>query len=487
MAAGVQLLVAAQAQGLPGGTTCTDAQLASIAFGVAASAGQTEGAPFVDGRTASVWDTYAAKPGNIQDGTTPAIGTNFYYMYKTDIALMKSLGVKNFRMSISWSRLIPGGRTGSPVNQKAVTFYNNVFDELIKAGISPAVTLYHWDVPQVLQDSYEAFIDPKIQEDFVYYADQAFKLFGGKVKKWTTFNEPWIVCNLQYGNGDFAPGIKYEDSGRWKCGHNLLLAHAKTYKLYKEKYGSQGGKLGMALWSEWTEPWTSDPNDVRAAQNRMDLDFGWFADPINFGDYPAVLWRTKGSYLQKFTDAEKKLLTKSYDYLGMTIYTSKYGRYNGSPDGVWIMNEDKNGKTIGEQAQSVWLYNVPWSLSRMLEYMDKRYGRPDIWVLENGISEKGEGWETGAAALQDPLRIRYYQGYISEACKSMSKGVRLSHYFAWGWTDNWEWREGYSTNFGLVDIDFKNKDLPRKPKDSARWMAQHIFRKSNRAAIATEG
>jgi beta-glucosidase/6-phospho-beta-glucosidase/beta-galactosidase len=163
---------------------------------------QTEGAPFVDGRTASVWDTYAAKPGNIQDGTTGAMGTGFYYMYKTDIALMKSLGVKNFRMSISWSRLIPRGRAGSPVNQKAVTFYNNVFDELIKAGISPAVTLFHWDVPQVLQDGYEAFIDPKIQEDFVYYADQAFRLFGGKVKKWTTFNEPWITCNLQVWQWD---------------------------------------------------------------------------------------------------------------------------------------------------------------------------------------------------------------------------------------------------------------------------------------------
>ena len=171
---------------------------------------------------------------------------------------MQSLGVKNFRMSISWSRLIPGGRANSTVNPKAVAFYTDVFKTLKSAGISPAVTLYHWDLPQVLQDAYQGFLGREIIDDFIYYADQAFQLFGNDIKKWTTFNEPWITCNLQYGNGDFAPGIKYGDEGKWKCGHNLLLAHAHVFKLYKTKYApTQRGKIGMALWSEWTEPWTN--------------------------------------------------------------------------------------------------------------------------------------------------------------------------------------------------------------------------------------
>jgi len=368
------------------------------------------------------------------------------------------------------------------VNPIGAAFYNDVFNTLIAAGISPVVTLYHWDLPQSLHNAYEGFLSPQIIDDFVYFADQSFKLFGDRVKKWTTFNEPWIVCNLQYGNGDFAPGITYGLPGRWKCGHHLLLAHAYTYKLYNEQYKpKQGGKLGMAVWSEWAEPWSDAPGDRRAAQNRMDVDFGSFADVIHFGDYPAVVKRTHGQYLPAFTESEKTLLKNSYDYFGITQYTAKWSKENPErPDGWWVRTEDSKGNKLGEQSESYWLYNAPWSIGRMLRYLDTRYGRPEIWVLENGFCEKGEGQRTGTAVLQDPIRIKYFSGYLSEACRAVDQGVKLTHYLAWSFTDNFEWREGYSTKYGIVHVDFKSKDLKRTVKDSGRWFSQNLFSKSSK-------
>lgn len=431
----------------------------------------------------SVWDVFASKPGNIQDGSNPSVATDFYNKYKEDIALMKAMGVKNFRMSISWSRLIPGGVAGSPVNPDAVKFYNSVFDELKKAGIEPAVTLYHWDMPQVLQDKYEGFISDKVQDDFAYYAEQAFKNFGGKVRKWTTFNEPWVICNLQYGNGDFAPGIKYGESGKWKCGHNLLLSHAKAVKVFRDGYKAKNdGRIGMALWSEWSEPWRADnEGDKRASQNKLDTDFGWFADAIHFGDYPDHIKNTMKAYLPTFTSDEKALLKKSYDYMGLTIYTAKYAaQVPDNPNGWWIKTVDPNGKPVGELGESYWLYNVPWSIGRMLRYMKERYDNPYIWVLENGISERGESKRNGPSALQDDLRTDYFKGYITESCKAVADGVRLTNFFAWSFTDNWEWKEGFSTRFGLVRVDFDKPGLPRHVKQSGKWLSQNVFSKSKK-------
>lgn len=168
------------------------------------------------GRTPSVWDTFAANSGKIQDRSNPSVAVDFYNRYKEDIALMRSLGVRNFRMSISWSRLIPTGRKGGAVAPDAVRFYNAVLDELAANFISPAVTLYHWDMPQVLQDAYQGLTQPAFIEDFEYYADTAFRLFGGKVKKWTTFNEPWIVCSLQVRQGGWCGWWR---SNRWPLTH----------------------------------------------------------------------------------------------------------------------------------------------------------------------------------------------------------------------------------------------------------------------------
>ncbi|KAI8476517.1 MAG: glycoside hydrolase superfamily [Monoraphidium minutum] len=477
------LALAGAALAQPGAApSCSDQMLQSIGFGVAGSAYQMEGAADKDGRSQSVWDKYVQdKPSEIRDGSTAKVACDHYGKFREDVALMKRLGVKNYRFSISWSRLIPSGRKGGAVNQKGADFYNALINELKKNGIAASATLYHWDLPQANQDAYKGFMSRQLVDDFVYYAETAYRLFGDRVKNWATFNEPWVICTNQYGNGAFAPGINEGDAGKWKCGENLLLAHAYAVKAYRDKFKKQqGGKIGMALWSEWSEPYSEDFKDKRAAQNKMDVDFGWFADAINFGDYPALVKKQYGNYLTPFTDYEKSLLKKSYDYLGLTLYTAKYARDNGNPDGWWVLTEGKDGKQIGEQAESYWLYNVPWSINRMTTYMSKRYGYPEIQVLENGISEKGEAGRSGAAALVDPLRTKYFRGYIDEVCKAKSAGAKITHYYAWSFLDNWEWKEGFSTKFGIVHVDFKNPALPRTPKQSAKWLQKWVFTKSNK-------
>eukprot|EP00882_Tetradesmus_deserticola_P026789 GHRQ01029583.1.p1 GENE.GHRQ01029583.1~~GHRQ01029583.1.p1 ORF type:complete len:356 (+),score=138.00 GHRQ01029583.1:1133-2200(+) len=333
-------------QSLPGPPECKAETLQKVEFGVGSSAAQSEGGAAAGGRSPSVWDIFAKQPGKIQDGSSPAVATDFFNKYKQDIALMKSMGVKNFRMSISWSRLLPQAVKGSSTSPEGVQFYRAVFKELKDNGIEPAVTLYHWDMPQVLQDKYQGLLDRQFIDDFTYFAEVAFKTFGDQVRKWTTFNEPWVTCNLQYGNGDFAPGITYGDSGKWKCGHYLLLAHANAVRVFRQKYNTnKKGRIGMALWSEWSEPWTDKLEDKRAAQNKIDIDFGWFADAIHFGDYPEQAKRTQGAFLPVFTDAEKKLLRRSYDYMGLTLYTAKYAsEVPGNPNGWWVRTTDVNNK-----------------------------------------------------------------------------------------------------------------------------------------------
>jgi beta-glucosidase/6-phospho-beta-glucosidase/beta-galactosidase len=249
-------------------------------------------------------------------------GLDFYNRYPTDIALMKQLGLKHLRLSLSWSRLLPKGGKGAPVNPEGVAFYSKVLYSLAAAGIEPMgeaghrhvrvgvsqpkatcsnelkswcchqpttspVVLYHWDLPQVLQSEYGGFLSPRIVDDFAYYADTAFRLFGSRVKRWITFIEPAVVCNQGYGNGQHKPGVQGGDAGRYKCGHNLLLAHAAAVQLYRTKYArTQGGQLSFTTLVTWAEPASSSEADKRAAQNKLDADVGWMLDAVFFGDWP---------------------------------------------------------------------------------------------------------------------------------------------------------------------------------------------------------
>jgi beta-glucosidase len=301
-------------------------------WGVATAAYQIEGATTDGGRGSTIWDTYSTIPGKIDKGDTGAIADGSYYRTKEDIQLIKNMGVQSYRFSIGWSRIMPTGTF--PVNQAGIDHYNEVIDELIRQGIEPLVTLYHWDLPSGLEDKYGGWLSTEIENDFAAYADVAFAAFGDRVKMWSTINEPWSFCLMGYVTGDFAPG---RCSDRTKCpagdsmtegyiaAHNVLNSHAKAVELYRKKYQvAQQGRIGIVLNQDWAEPLTDDPLDISAAERHNEFTMSWFADPIVFGTYPESMIRLVGDRMPQFTEEQKVRIKGSYDYFAFNHYSTKY-------------------------------------------------------------------------------------------------------------------------------------------------------------------
>ncbi|KAG8057364.1 hypothetical protein GUJ93_ZPchr0002g25112 [Zizania palustris] len=299
-------------------------------FGVGSSAYQVEGAVAEDGRKPSIWDTFTHE-GYSADGANADVTADQYHKYKEDVKLLHEMGVDAYRMSISWSRLIPDGR--GAINPKGLEYYNNLIDELLSHGVQPHVTIYHFDLPQALQDEYEGIISPKFIEDYIAYADVCFKNFGDRVKYWSTVNEPNIEPVGGYDSGILPPqrcsapfGVHSCDRGNsttepYTVAHHLLLAHSSAVSLYREKYqAAQGGQIGLTLLGWWYEPETQSPEDVAAAARMNDFHIGWCMHPLVYGDYPPVMRKNVGSRLPTFTDKESKRVLGSFDFVGFNHY-----------------------------------------------------------------------------------------------------------------------------------------------------------------------
>jgi beta-glucosidase len=449
-------------------------------FGMATASYQVEGAWNVSGRGPSIWDTFAHTPGKVADGATGDVADDFYHRYKADVAQMVKYGITHFRLSISWTRILPTGN-GS-VNQAGVQFYNQLIDLLLMYNIQPAVTLFHWDMPQGLEDAYGSWLGPQIVPDFNNYADICFKAFGDRVKVWFTFNEPLTFANLGYGSGVNAPGrcsnrsrcdFGNSTTEPWIVGHRVLQAHALAVQTYRNKYQhEQGGKIGIVLNSDWDEPLTNSKEDVAAAQRGMDFMLGWWADPVWFGDYPQSMKTALGPLLPQFTSSEKALLKGSYDFFGLNHYTSRYISdapstiYN--PAGIISHDRDVNGVPIGPVADSSWLIVVPWGFQNLLKYVWNRYQTPII-VTENGCDVPNENQLPLKIALNDKFRVNYYSSYLSNMLQAIETGVKMEGYFAWSFMDNFEWADGYAKRFGVTYVDYAN-NLTRYPKSSASFL-----------------
>ncbi|MFQ6638077.1 hypothetical protein Gotur_012783, partial [Gossypium turneri] len=289
-------------------------------FGAGSAAYQIEGAALEDGKGPSVWDFLVRQhPERIVDRSTGDVAVDFYHRYKEDIMLMKNLGLDSFRFSISWTRILPKGKLSGGVNPLGVQFYNNLIDDLLANGLKPFVTLLHFDHPQALEDEYGGFSSPKIVDDFVDYADFCFKTFGDRVKHWVTMNEPngWSL--------GFGQGLPPSSTRPYILAHHFLLSHAAAVNLYRKKYqASQKGKIGITLVTTWFEPKFDTTADRKAASRARDFHFGWFMDPVIYGEYPKSMQSLVGNRLPKFTEAESKLLKGSIDFLGANYYTTNY-------------------------------------------------------------------------------------------------------------------------------------------------------------------
>jgi len=416
-----------------------------------ASSYQIEGAPHEDGRADSIWDTFCRIPGKIADGSSGDVACDSYHRYKEDVALLKRLGAKAYRFSVSWSRVIPLGGRNDPVNEAGLRYYVDLVDELHANGIVPMVTIFHWDLPQALYDRYGGFLNKaEYVQDYMNYARVMFKAMGSKVKHWITYNEPWCSSILGYSIGQFAPGHTSDrkksligDSATepWLVGHNILISHGAAVKMYREEFKERdGGAIGITLNGDWVEPWDADDaEDVEACERKLEFSIAWFGDPIYKGDYPASMRKQLGDRLPEFTDDERALVRGSNDIYGMNHYCANYIKHKRtSPEledftgNLEVLLEDKNGHLIGPETQSPWLRPYPNGFRKLIKWISDRYGKPIMYVTENGTSLKGENGIPVEQILQDDFRAQYFHNYINALAEAVTlDGVDCRGYMAW--------------------------------------------------------
>ncbi|XLU92539.1 beta-glucosidase 12-like [Arachis hypogaea] len=447
---------------------------AGFVFGTATSSYQVEGAWNEDGKGASTWDNLThSHPEQIEDRSTGDIAIDHYHRYKEDIKIMKDMNTDAYRFSISWARILPKGKVSGGINQEGIAHYNKLINKLLANGMQPFVTLFHWDLPQALQDEYKGFNSPNISKDFEEYADICFKNFGERVKHWITLNEPWTYS------------MRMEQP--YMSSHYQLLAHAAAVKLYKTKYqASQKGLIGITLNSNWFIPFSNKTIDEEAAQRALDFQFGWFMDPLTKGEYAKSMRSYVGNRLPKFTEEEAKILIGSYDFIGINYYTSNYAAHLTKPfdrtkppmyatDPQCDITSERDGRPIGQRAASHWLYVYPKGIEKLLLYTTEKYNNPLIYITENGMDEFNDPTLTLEEALMDTYRIDYYYRHLYHVLQAIKGGANVKGYFAWTFSDNFEWNSGYNQRFGLVFIDYKD-NLKRHQKLSARWFGNFLKR-----------
>ncbi|CAM9954347.1 unnamed protein product [Sphacelaria rigidula] len=400
---------------------------------------------------------------------------------------MKDMGLKHYRLSIAMPRIFPGGQ--GPANEDGIAFYNRLIDCLLAAGISPTVTLYHWDLPLELETDHGGWQSKITVERFVEYAEVCFQRFGDRVKNWLTFNEPWCTAVLGYGNGEHAPGKTSADASEvYRAGHNILIAHARAVDVYRKTFQpSQGGEIGITLNGNWTEPKrTEDPEQAQrnaeAAERCVLWNLGWFADPVYFGNYPDVMQQRCGDRLPTFTEEEKVLLKGSSDFFGFNHYSTDYAEDDSGPGryvshwgtvntgGFWgDMAVKGSSDPSWEKTDMDWAI-VPWGFRKLLLWIQNRYSpKGGIIVTENGTAVKEP---TVEVAVDDKARISYYQGYVAAMHEAIEQGADVRGYYAWSFMDNFEWAYGYSKRFGLIHVDYET--LKRTPKASSKWYKKVI-------------
>ncbi|KAK3672801.1 hypothetical protein LTR78_007387 [Recurvomyces mirabilis] len=460
-------------------------------WGYATASYQIEGAPHEDGRADSIWDVFCRKPGKIADGTNGDVACDSYHRYKEDVALLKQLGAKAYRFSISWSRVIPLGGRNDPVNKAGLQYYIDLVDELHANGIIPMATLFHWDLPAALHERYGGPLNQEEYiQDYVRYARVIFEAFGSKVKHWITYNEPWCISILGYSVGQFAPGhtsnrqkneIGDSSIEPWRVVHSLLVSHGHVVKMYRDEFKAKdGGQIGITLNGDWVMPWDeNEPLDVEACERKLEFSIAWFADPVYKGDYPASMRKQLGDRLPKFTAEESALVKGSNDFYGMNHYCANYIRHKKTeptPEdfagNLDLLLENKEGTPVGPETQSPWLQPCPQGFRKLMKWISDRYGRPTIIVTENGTSLKGENDMPVEQILQDDFRAQYFTDYINAMAQAVTiDNVDCRGYMAWSLMDNFEWAEGYETRFGVTYVDYQGGQK-RHPKKSAKTVAE---------------
>jgi beta-galactosidase len=444
---------------------------------VATSSYQIEGAAFEDGRTPSVWDDFCHHPTAILDGSNGDVACDHYHRMEPDADLIRTLGFKNYRFSVSWGRIV---RPDGTVNPPGVDFYNRLIDALLRRGIEPWITMHHWDLPSHLEGGW---LNGSTVGAFERYADVLLDKFGDRVRNWITVNEPWTLAVNGYGTGVHAPG-RVGDVEPYVVGHHLLLAHARAVRRFRERYRrNEHYKIGIANCGDYRYPQDQESEaDRSAAERAMLFQWGWFVHPLVHGDYPSVMREILGSRLPEFTAEERELVQNAFDFLGLNYYSSLVASPTEIPPtyaGYWA-DIHVNLASDPQWTQNDMGWNVvPSGLRDMLRWISAVYNQPVVYVTENGSAEPEPDLET---AKLDAKRQDYFEQHLAACALALmsndgGRKVNLKGYFVWSLMDNFEWQFGYQRRFGISYVDFESSSptwLERTPKGSAWFLKETI-------------
>ncbi|VYS68181.1 unnamed protein product [Arabidopsis thaliana] len=470
-------------------------------FGTATAAYQVEGAVNETCRGPSVWDIYCKKYPEKCNGDNGTQAVDFFYRYKEDIQLMKNLNTDSFRLSISWTRIFPHGREENGVSKSGVQFYHDLIDELKRNGIIPFVTVFHWDTPQTLENEYGGFLSAHIVKDFREYAEFVFKEYGGKVKHWITFNEPWVFAHAGYDVGKKAPGrcspYAKDETVKGDClggrsgyeaylvSHNLLNAHAEAVEAFRQCEKCKGGKIGIAHSPAWFEPHDfKDEQGGATIERALDFIMGWHLDTTMFGDYPQTMKDIVGHRLPKFTTEQIGKLKNSADFVGINYYTSTFSKHWEKPNHaepkfkqdslVEWKNKNVNDITIGSKPETGAMPVYSKGFRKVLKYVKDKYANPEIIIMENGYGENLKENDSVKNGTADYNRESYLKKHLLSLHEAICEDkVNVTGYFVWSLMDNFEWQDGFKNRFGLYYIDYK-KNLTRHEKVSGKYFREFL-------------
>ncbi|MFL6127544.1 MAG: GH1 family beta-glucosidase [Mycobacteriales bacterium] len=441
-----------------------------FAWGTATASYQIEGAVREGGRGPSIWDTFSHSPGAVLGGDTGDVADDHYYRYPDDVALLAELGVSHYRFSLAWPRLQPAGR--GRLNAAGLDFYQRLVDELLDRGIQPWVTLYHWDLPQVLEDA-GGWPVRDTAERFAEYAGLVHDRLHDRIRYWTTLNEPWCSAFLGYASGQHAPGRR-EPAAALAAAHHLLLGHGLAVRALRGQ--DPGSELGITLNLQPVDPAGDDPRDLDAARRVDAVSNRIFLDPLFGAGYPADLRRDVGtvSDLSFVRDGDEPTIAAPLDLLGVNYYRRTVVRAPGGAEPA----PDRNPQWVGsagveEVSRGLPVTEMGWEIDPdglydLLHRLRRDYGAIPLYVTENGAAFDDAPGPDGQVA--DPARVDYLDRHLRAAWRAIRDGVDLRGYFVWSLLDNFEWAYGCSKRFGLVYVDYGTQR--RTAKDSAHWYAQ---------------
>jgi 6-phospho-beta-glucosidase len=451
-------------------------------FGAASASYQVEGAWNEDGKGVTNWDVFSKIPGKTFEGTNGDVAIDHYHRYKEDIKLMAEMGLDSYRFSISWARIIPDG--SGKINPKGIEFYNNLIDECLKYGIVPFATLYHWDMPQILEEK-GGWINKNTVDAFVKYAETCFEAFGDRVKHWITFNETIVFCGHGYLEGSHPPGIVNDPKKYFMATHNVITAHARSVEAYKKL--RQFGEIGITHVFSPAFPVDNKEENVFAAFHANQYEIAWYYDPVLKGTYPEYVVKQlkEQGIVPDWTDEELAIIKSAApknDFIGLNYYQPRRVIKNNDVEGSSKQTRDGapgsasfdgvyRTVTMPDKKYTKWGWEIaPDAFLEGVRSLKSDYGDIKLYVTENGLGDADpiiEGEDV------DVARIKFIETHLKAIKKAISEGINLKGYYAWSAIDLLSWLNGYKKQYGFIYVDQKD-NLKRKKKLSFYWYKKVI-------------